>query len=245
MVQIVTELIDYKDENGKVFEAYVARDGSKNGPLPAVLIFHTYAGRSEHEEERARSLAEMGYVGFAVDVYGKGVRGSTPEENMKLLKPFVEDRDGLLLPRLKLSLETIKKLAYVDSKKIAAIGFCFGGLCVLDMARKIADPALKGVVSIHGLLTKQQSDNSSEKINTKILVLHGYADAHVQPDQVLAFGKEFTERGADWQLHAYGRAMHAFTNKGANDEKRSVKYDADADRRSSEATRYFLNECFA
>jgi len=241
-----TELLEYKDEStGQIFEAFVARDASKTGRLPLVLIFPSNAGRTEGEDKNACLLADMGYVGFSADVYGKGIRGTTQEEKRNLMKPFVDDRDGYLFNRAKLIWETARKLPYVDPNKVAAIGYCFGGRCVLDMARKMVDPALKGVVSIHGGLGKSEKDTSTEKINAKVLALHGYADPHIPPDQVLAFGKEMTERGADWQLHAYGHAMHGFTHPEANDPSRGIMYDANADRRSWEATRYFLKECFA
>lgn len=114
-----TELIEYKDEStGQVFESFVARDISKGGQLPVVLVFHTYAGRSEFEDSKASLLADLGYVGFSADLYGKGIRGSSPEENMKLMKPLLDDRSGALLHRLKLAVEVARKLPYVDPRKV-------------------------------------------------------------------------------------------------------------------------------
>jgi len=240
MAPIESELIDYKDEStNQIFQAYVARDTSHKGPRPVILIFPTFKGRTEAENEKAHRLAELGYIGFAADLYGKGIVGSSMEENRKLMQPLREDRPGILFNRLKLVLETAQKLSYVDPKKVSAIGYCFGGMCVLDMAR---DPGLGllGVVSLHGSLTKADTaPHLTSKITTKVLVCHGFVD---KPEQFLPFGQEMTERTADWQLHCYGHAVHGFTHIKDNDEN---KFNEKADRRSWEALRYFLNECLS
>lgn len=234
-----TETVDYRE--GNQLEAYVAYDDTIRGKRPTVLIAHAWAGRDDFVEEKARRLAEMGYVGFAMDVYGKGVLGDGVETNSKLMKPFIDDR-ALLRRRLFAALETAKKLRVVDSTKIAAIGYCFGGLCVLDMARSGID--LKGVVSFHGLL-KSPENVPAEKIKAKVLVLHGHDDPMVPPDAVLAFEKEMTNAKADWQLHVFGGTVHSFTNPEANNSDFGTVFNALADKRSWIEMTYFFQEIFA
>ena len=234
---IKTETIEYQDGD-TLLEAYVAYDESLNQPLPAVVISHAWGGREEFECARARDMAGLGYVGFALDVYGKGVIGSGPEENGKLMTPFLEDR-AALQKRLQLGVDTAKGLEHVDADRVAAIGYCFGGLCVLDLARTGAD--LKGVVSLHGLFNPP-GNTSGMKIKSKVLVLHGRDDPMVPVDQVVGLEQELTEAGADWQLHAYGNTMHAFTHPEANDPNMGAMYSPDASRRSWESMKYFLGE---
>ncbi len=202
------------------------------------MVSHAWAGRDEFAVNKARALAELGYVGFALDLYGKGVIGSGPEENAKLMGPFMQDR-ALLQERMKLALATVKQQPEVDSHRIAAIGFCFGGLCVLDLARSGAD--LRGVVSFHGLFTPP-SNPLSDEIKAKVLVLHGYDDPMATPEDMLALGNELGRVGADWQIHAYGGTVHAFTNPKANDPGFGTVYNEPADRRSWQSMRNFLEE---
>ncbi|MDD1614760.1 MAG: dienelactone hydrolase family protein, partial [Methylococcaceae bacterium] len=145
---IVSNTVGYLDDD-VLLEAFFAFDDSLSGRRPAVLINHTWAGRDDFVAEKAKKLAALGYVGFAVDMYGKGVLGADPEENAKLMQPFMDNRQKLQ-KRMHAALYAVKLMPWVDDSKIAAIGFCFGGLCSLDLARTGAD--LKGVVSFHGLL---------------------------------------------------------------------------------------------
>ncbi len=224
--------------DGKTFEGYLAWDDAVRGKRPAVAVAHAWAGRSPFEEEKARKLAELGYVGFALDVYGKGVLGKTREENAALMTPLVQNRT-MLQQRLMGGIATLMVQPEVDAERIAAIGFCFGGLCVLDLARIGA--GVKGVVSFHGLFTPP-GNTAGKKITAKVLALHGWDDPMVPPQAVLDFAKEMTEAGADWQLHAYGATMHAFTNPQANDPSFGTVYSATADARSWQAMRHFLAE---
>ena len=236
---IQNRLIDYSDGD-VVLEGMLAWDDALPGPRPGVLVSHAWAGRSGYEDARANGLAELGFAAFALDLYGKGVRGSGPEENAALMQPFLDDR-SMLQERLLVSLDTLREQDEVDSNKIAAIGFCFGGLCVLDIARTGAD--LAGVVSFHGLFGAP--DNTRDNtIKAKVLALHGWDDPMATSDDVLALTSELTAMGADWQLHAYGNTMHAFTNPDANDRQMGTVYDATADRRSWVAMRNFLGELF-
>jgi len=224
---IVSNTIGYLDGD-VLLEAYFAFDDAITERRPAVLISHAWGGRDDFVAEKANKLAELGYVGFALDMYGKGVRGSSPEQNSKLMQPFMADR-GLLQKRIKAALYAVRLLPWVDDSKIAAMGFCFGGLCVLDLARAGAD--LKGVVSFHGLLGAP--DNlETNAIKAKVLALHGHDDPMGPFEQVLAFEQEMTKAGADWQLHTYGHTMHAFTNPKANDPAFGTVYQANADKKN-------------
>jgi len=236
-VSTQSEIIQY-EQDGVSFEGHLVWDDSNAGPLPGVLVAHTWAGAGDFEKGRAEALAKLGYAGFAVDLYGKGRRGSSSEENAALMQPLLDDR-GLLQSRMSQGLRALRELDIVDSARVAAIGYCFGGLCVLDLARTGADIA--GVVSLHGLFPPP-GNIAEPNITAKILALHGWDDPMVPPESVTALAAELTGAGADWQLHAYGHCVHAFTNPAANDPEHGTVYDAVADRRSWQATSNFLAE---
>ena len=236
---VQTRNIEY-EHDGVVLEGRLAWDDSLSGPRPGVLIAHAWAGRSDFEDGKAERLAGLGYAGFALDLYGKGVRGSSKEENAKLMQPFLEDRD-LLQRRLLASLKTMREQPEVDPGRTAAIGFCFGGLCVLDIARTGED--LAGVVSFHGLFGSP-GNTAGNTVRTRVLALHGWDDPMATPDQVLGLAEELTAMGADWQIHAFGNTMHAFTNPEADDPDFGTVFSELADRRSWSAMRDFLAEVF-
>ena len=237
---IRTRPIEYADGD-TVLEGLLAWDDTADTPRPGVMVSHAWAGRRDFEDGKALALAELGYTGFALNLYGKGVRGGNAEENAALMQPFVDDR-AMLQARMRLSLETMRAQPEVDGRRVAAIGFCFGGLCVLDLARMGED--LAGVASFHGLLGPP-GNTAVNRIIARILVLHGWDDPMATPDQVLALAEELTGQGADWQLHAYGNTMHAFTNPEANDPGFGTVYSPAADRRSRAAMTGFLEELFA
>ncbi len=218
----------------------MAWDDSSRDTRPAVLISHAWAGRGEQEEHRAEQLAELGYVGFALDMYGKGKRGTSKEENAALMQPLIDDRT-VLQRRMNLALDVCRKQKEVDGDRVAAMGFCFGGLCALDLARTGAEVA--GVASFHGLFSPP-GNTDGNRISAKVLVLHGWDDPMAKPDQVLALAEELSAMGADWQIHAYGDTVHAFTNPAADDPDFGTVYDADADRRSWQSLQLFLAEIF-
>jgi len=230
------QLIEYRDGD-VVLEGFLCHDESRRGPLPAVLISHTWSGRDEFVERKARRLAYHGYATFALDMYGKGRRGSSPEENQVLMDPFMQDR-ALLSRRINAALSAVKALPQVDSRRVAAMGFCFGGLCALDLARSGAE--LRGTVSFHGLL--KPSGLPAAKILSKVLILHGYDDPLAPPQDVLAIAQELTQADVDWQLHAYGHTVHSFTNPAANNREMGMLYSAPAERRSWNALIQFLEE---
>ncbi len=235
---IKTELITYEDHS-HVLEGLVAYPSDVSTHKAAVMIAHDWSGRNDFTAQKARQIAELGYIGFALDMYGKGIIGNTKEEKSALIQPFIQNRK-MLQQRILAALHTVEKIKQVDSKRIAAMGFCFGGLCVLDLARSGAD--IKAVVSVHGLLNAPELPK--HEIKAKVLALHGYDDPMVTPDQVMQFGNEMTEAGADWQLHMYGNTMHAFTNPQANDPGFGTVYSERADARAWVAVKDFFEEVF-
>ena len=231
-----TETVNYQATDIEL-EGYLAYPDEEQAPL--VLIAHTWAGKDDFVHERAEDLAALGYVGFAVDMYGNGKVGSDTEENQSLMAPLLSDRD-VLKDRIISALHFGKSLPGVDPNKVAAIGYCLGGLVVLDLARSGED--FQGVVSFHGLL--MGSDISEKGIQAKILVLHGERDPMVPLDMVDAFQKEMTKATADWQLHSYGGTYHAFTKPGANNPNLGTQYNKSASERSWKSMQNFFEEIF-
>tara|TARA_B100001113_G_scaffold50156_1_gene36436 strand:- start:2571 stop:3272 length:702 start_codon:yes stop_codon:yes gene_type:complete len=231
-----TQEINYKFGDQE-YRAFVANPEKESAPL--VLVVHTWAGRDDFVEKKAIELAEEGYVAMAVDMYGDAKVGTSTEENQSLMTPLIEDRDKLKAI-INSAVEAGKKIDGVDSSKVAAIGYCFGGLVVLDLAR--SGTVISGVVSFHGLL--MSSDISTDGIQAKVLVLHGERDPMVPLSMVDDFQKEMTEAEADWQLHSYGNAYHAFTNKEANDPNLGTQYNENADKRSWQSMMNFFAEIF-
>lgn len=197
-------------------------------------------GPSKHTEERARWLAGLGYVGLAADIFGKGVRPKNRDEAGKAAGPYFQDRKKLR-ERALAGIDALKKHELVDAARLGAIGFCFGGTTALEIARSGADVA--AVVSFHGALqTPNPAD--AKTLKSKILVLHGVDDPMIPPDHVTAFWKEMQETKADWHFVGYGNAMHAFTNKEANDRDFGTVYEKRADTRSWEHMKFFFKEAF-
>ena len=225
----------YEDKNYIGFVAYPEKELA-----PLVLIVHTWAGRDSFVEERAKELAELGYVAMAVDMYGDGKIGSSTEENQSLMTPLVENRD-LLKGIINAALSHGKSLEGVDVNNVAAIGYCFVGLVVLDLARSGTE--LNGVVSFHGLL--MGSEIAEAGVRSKILVLHGERDPMVPLNMVDEFQKEMTEANADWQLHSYGNTYHAFTNPEANDPSLGTQFNEDSNNRSWQSMNSFFDEIFS
>lgn len=233
---IRTQFLDYQDDD-TLCKGFFAFEDTQRSRRPGVLISHMAAGREEFVENKARQVAELGYVGFAIDMYGESKRGATLEEGRALMKPLLDDR-ALLARRIRAALSALRSLEQVDAQKIAALGFCFGGLCVLDLARSGAD--IQGVISMHGLL--KSHDLPKQPIQAKILALHGHDDPLAPVGDVRAFQEEMTAAGADWQMHIYGGTQHAFTNPKAANAAAGLMYNPVAERRAWTTLVAFLSE---
>jgi len=238
--EIVTKTIEYK-QGDTTLEGFVAYDNSIKTARPGVLIVHQWKGLGDYEKMRARMLAEMGYVAFACDIYGKGIRPASMQEAGAQAGKYKNDR-ALLRKRVQAGLETLLKQEGVDRKRVAAIGYCFGGTTALELGRSGAD--IQGVVSFHGGLSTPTPEDA-KNIKAKILACHGADDPNVPPPEVAAFEKEMRDAKVDWQLIAYGNAVHAFTDKSAgNDNSKGAAYNEEADRRSWHAMKDFFAEIF-
>lgn len=222
-------------------EGFIAVPGGA-GPHPAVLIAHNWAGQSAADNEIAEKLAALGYAGIAIDVYGKGVRGGLTSDNSALMAPWMQDR-AALRDRLLAAVEAAVAHPQVDPSRVAIIGYCFGGLCALDVARS-ATPLVKAVVSFHGSYAPP-AIGEQPIITAKVLVLHGWLNPITPPDATVALAHELEAAGADWQIHAYGQTRHAFTFPGANNPEGGMQYNPASDRRSWKSMTDFLAEAFA
>jgi len=235
-----TEVIEYK-HGAEAMEGYLAFEGAGEGKRPGVIVVHAWMGLDPYAKKRTEQLAKLGYVGFAIDMYGKGVKARDIEGAARLAGIYRADR-GLMRSRANAGLDVLKKQSVTDAKRTAAIGYCFGGGVVLELARSGADIA--GVVSFHGNLDTP-APGDARNIKGKVLVLHGADDPIVPPDQVIAFQDEMRNANVDWQMVVYGGAVHAFTDPGSgNDPSRGAAYDEKADRRSWEAMKMFFAEIF-
>jgi dienelactone hydrolase len=208
------------------------------GPRPTVLIFPNFLGLDHVDDENAERLVARGYAAFGCDLYGKGNRAATREEGAALMGPLRDDR-ALLQARMTHLLAVARQQPEVDPGRVAAIGFCFGGLCVLDLARTGAD--VRGVASFHGLFTPPPN-LPEPRISARVAVYHGWEDAIVPPDHVTMLGAELTAAGCDWQIHCYGGAVHGFTH--AREPEEGIPYNALADKRSWKSAADFRAECF-
>ena len=231
---------EYKHD-GLVCEGYATWDDA-GGKRPGILVFPEWVGVGEYTHKRAEMLCELGYNSVVVDVYGKGVRPNTPETCGAEMMKYATNRP-LLQARAREGLNELKKVPNTDLSKVAAIGYCFGGMAVLEMARDGQD--LKGVVSFHGVLATPKPLMAG-KYNGKILVLHGVDDPVVPDDQVLGFWKEMRDAKANWEFVSYGNALHTFTNWLMPEEgPPPAVYNKQADKRSWIAMQDFLKEIFA
>jgi dienelactone hydrolase len=214
---------------------------SGGGKRPCVILGHDWAGLLDGTRDHARRIASWGYVAFAADVYGQGRRGTPGADNSAFMGPFLADR-AVLRARLLAAVSAAKLHPQVDPDRVAFIGFCFGGLCALDLAR--ANAPVAGVVSLHGVYA-QPGLGPQQPIRPKVLVCHGWDDPLAKPDDVIGLTAELTNAAADWQLHAYGNTLHAFTSVGADAPTMGAKYSETAHRRSFAAMKDFLAECLA
>jgi len=238
--ELVSKVVEYKEGN-TVLEGYSIYDTAFQGKRPGVLVVHQWKGLGEYEKKRAAMLARLGYNVFAVDIYGKGIRPRNADDAGAEAGKYKNDR-ARLRKRVQAGLDVLLRHEFTDTKRIAAIGYCFGGTTVLELARSGAEVA--GVVSFHGGLgTPTPSD--AKHIKAKVLALHGADDPFVPATEVVAFQDEMRQGGLDWQLVAYGGAVHSFTDWDAgNDNSKGAAYNERADKRSWEAMKQFFAELF-
>ncbi|MBJ6800199.1 dienelactone hydrolase family protein [Geomonas propionica] len=238
---VVGHNVEYR-QGDTILEGYLAYDDAIKVKRPGVLVIHEWTGVSAYEKMRVEQLAKLGYVAFAADIYGKGVRPVGPEAAAKEAAKYRGNDRSLIRARAAAGLEKLAGFPQVDPKRLAVMGYCFGGTAALELARSGAD--LLGTVSFHGgLSTPNPAD--ARNIRGKVLALHGADDPYVKPDEVAAFQKEMRDAKVDWQMNMYGNAVHSFTNpKSGNDNSKGAAYNEKADRRSFEAMKIFFNEIF-
>lgn len=234
---LVKKTVEYK-EGSTTLEGYLVYDDATKGPRPGVLVVHNWLGLTEETKSKADRLAALGYVAFAADIYGKGIRPNM-EGAGKLAGQYKADRASLRR-RVNAGLSTLKKQKDVDITRVAAIGYCFGGTTVLELGRSGA--AVKSVVTFHGGLDSPKPEDG-KNIKAKVLVLAGADDPFQKPDELLAFQDEMRKSKVDWQMVSYGGAVHSFTEKGAGtDNSKGAAYNEAADRRSWQAMQDFFKE---
>lgn len=236
---IKTEVITYSDGKN-TFEGLIAYNSEFDNKRPVVLVTHTYSGQSDFENEKAIELAKLGYVGFAIDLYGKGRRASSPQEAQALMDELNNNR-ALLLERMQTSIKKARDLELADVENISAIGFCFGGKCVLDLARSGED--LKGAVTFHAIYDKPNL-NHDKKVKASFLILHGWEDPLAKPQDTVGLATELTELGVDWEINAYGNTVHAFTNPMANLPELGMCYSPTVTIKAWNRMERFLEEVF-
>ena len=232
---IVEKAVEYESA-GEKCEGWHAFDDAVEGKRASVLICHQWTGLTDYEKMRARMLAEQGYNVFALDIYGKGIRPK-PSEAGKMAGKFKGDR-ALYRQRLNDGLAVLNALPQTDPKRVAAIGYCFGGTGVLELARSGA--AIKGVVSFHGGLSSPKPEDA-KNIVCEVVVLHGAVDPFVPADEVADFHREMLGANVAYTFTAYPNAVHAFTQKFAGDDpSKGAAYDAKADYQSWAAMKAFF-----
>jgi dienelactone hydrolase len=238
--KIVTQTIEYK-QGGTTLAGYLAYDDSIAGKRPGVLVVHQWLGLTDYEKHRAEQLAALGYVAFCADIYGKGIRPQNTSEAGVEATKYKSNRTLLRL-RVNAGLDVLKKNDLVDTKRVAAIGYCFGGTTVLELARSGAE--LNGVVSFHGGLDSP-TPADGKNIKCKVLVCHGADDPFEKPEDLAAFEKELRDANVDWRLIKYGGAVHSFTQPMAgNDNSKGAAYNERADKHSWLDMKNFFAEIF-
>ena len=238
--KLQAKVVEYK-HGDTVLEGYLAYDDAVQGKRPGVLVVHEWTGLGTYVKQRAEQLAALGYIALAIDMYGKGIRPQNPQDAAAQATIYRQDR-ALMRARARAGLTELLDHELADPQRIAAIGYCFGGGTVLELARSGAPVA--GVVSFHGNLDTP-NPGDAKNIRGKVLVLHGADDPFVPAPQVAAFQDEMRQAKVDWQMNFYGGAVHSFTNPGAgSDATKGAAYDEKADRRSWAAMNLLFSEIF-
>jgi len=232
-----TQLVEYK-QGDALLEGYLSYDDSFTGKRPGILVVHEWKGLNDYAKMRADMLAKLGYVAFAADIYGKGIRPQTVADAGAMAGKYKADRP-LLRARVNAALDVLKSNLLVDTAKLAAIGYCFGGTAVLELARSGAD--VKGIVSFHGGLSSP-TPQDAKNIKGRILALHGAADPFVKADEVAAFEKEMADAKVNYRLIKYPGAMHGFTNPDNKNVPPGALYNEAADKASWIEMKKFFKE---
>lgn len=228
--------------------AFPTGEDSNLQQLPVILVVHAWMGQDTFARHKAEALAHLGYIGFAVDLYGEGKKVSQPEEAQRLMLPLFEDR-ALLQKRIRTAFDVVQRHPGVNPSKIGAIGFCFGGLTVIELLRSGAP--IRGAVSFHGVLgnaigsVQAQTVPIAKSIKGSLLMLHGHDDPLVSQQDILAMQKELSEAHVDWQMNIYSHTSHAFTNPEARDQKHGLMFQPTSNERAWWAMTHFFSECFS
>jgi dienelactone hydrolase len=242
--KVITKDVEYYSGSTRL-KGYLAYDDNFTTKRPGIIVVHEWWGLNEYPKKRARMLASLGYVAFAADMYGDGTTADNPGNAQKLASKSYKDYNLLKLKFLA-ALDFVKKCDFVDTEKIGAIGYCYGGGVVLNMARAGTD--LKGVVSFHGSLSAAEPAVKG-KVKAKILVCNGGADKFVSEKNITDFKNEMENAGVDLKFVSYKGALHAFTNPEATRLGRKFKmpiaYNRAGDRKSWEEMKRFFNKIFA
>jgi dienelactone hydrolase len=238
---IQTKTVEYK-QGDTTLEGVLVWDDAVQGQRPGVLVVHQWMGLTDYEKHRAEMLAQLGYVAFCADIYGKGVRPQNAQEAGALAGKYRNGDRQLLRARVNAALTVLQTREFVDPKRVAAIGYCFGGTTVLELARSGAN--VNGVVCFHGGLDAPHPDDG-KNIKGKVLVLHGADDRFSSSPDIDAFENEMRKGGVDWEIVFYGGAVHAFSQPMAgNDNSKCMAYNEKADKRSWDEMKRFFNEIF-
>jgi len=234
---IQTKTVEYQ-QGDTTLEGVLVYDDAVKSKRPGVLIVHQWMGLTDYEKHRAEMIAQLGYVAFCADIYGKGIHPKDTSEAGALAGKYKSDR-ALLRARVSAGLNTLKKSDLVDASRVAAIGYCFGGTTVIELARSGAD--ITGVVSFHGGLDSP-TPADGKNIKCKVLACHGADDPFETAKDLAAFQDEMRQANVDWVLIKFGGAVHSFTQPMAgNDNSKGAAYNERADRRSWEAMKLFLS----
>jgi dienelactone hydrolase len=241
LAAVKTETVAYTDATGTALEGVLVYDDAIGGKRPGVVVVHDWMGISDETLSKASELAKLGYVAFAADIYGKGVRPKDAKEAGGTAGKYKGDRK-LLRQRALAAVDVLAKHPRVEAKKLAAMGFCFGGTTAIELA-KAGAPVL-GIVSFHGGLDAP-TPGDSKQIKGKLLVLHGADDPFVPAADIAAFKKDLNDAGVDWQMVEYAGTVHSFTNpKAGNDKSRGAAYNARSSARAFAAMKQFFDEIF-
>lgn len=239
VIHATADVVNYGPDNK--FEGYLVKPKKVTAQTPGILMIHNWMGLTDETKKQAQRFADSGYIVFAADIYGKASRPKDKTEAAPLAGSFKKDRK-LFRERLNQSLEQLKNVKNVDPKKIAVVGYCFGGTGAIELARSGAD--IDGAISFHGGLDSPVPEDG-KKIRAKVLALHGAIDPAVQPKDLQAFEAEMQNANVDYQLVKYAGTVHSFTEQAAGDDiSKGSAYNESSDKRSFLAAQNFLTEIF-